>query len=504
MELLYDQVHYPLLTHSYTHPDRLAVVGRLMGLDPAHPESCRVLDLGCGSGVNIIAMAELLPESHFLGVDYAQGQIDAGKRIVSRVGLSNVDLRAADVLDLPDDIGPFDYIIAHGFYSWVPEDVRRKGLRLIKHSLAPNGIAFVSFNAYPGWHQLGALREMMLYRTRGITDPVEKVHAARDFVAMLAEADAEDTPFAAYVREYHASVHGRGPMPDSQLVATLLHDELADVNQPFYVSQFVENVNAEGLEHLAEADLEGSTPVGVGSEVVDKLASFSTGRIDMEQYLDFLRHRLFHKALLCHPGAPVSRTLSANAEALRGFYVGTAVNPRPDENALGKVSFVAPDGLSYSTDQPLLQAAFHHLAEARPDAVLFEELLAHASAAAGSSSPGDADTLAVALLRNFLHGRSLVHFHVWRPPVFTGVSEMPRTTAFARLMAGLDTDDVTSVRHERVTMTPAAKTFLPLLDGNHDVPALLAAVKPALGDPITEADLRQELSWLARAGMFLA
>jgi methyltransferase-like protein len=293
-------------------------------------------------------------------------------------------------------------------------------------------------------------------------------------------------------------------MPDSQLVATLLHDELADVNQPFYVSQFVDNVNAAGLEHLAEGDLEGSTPVGISSEVVDKLASFTTSRTDMEQYLDFLRNRLFHKALLCLPGAPVSRTLSANAAALRGLYVGSAVSPRADDNALGKVSFVTPDGLSYSTDQPLLHAAFQHLAEIRPDVVRFEDLLAHASAAAGSSSAGDADALAVALIRNFLHGRSLAYFRVWRPPVFAGVSDRPRTTAFARLMAGLDTDDVTSVRHERVTMTPAAKVLLPLLDGEHDLGSLLSALRASLGDSLTEDDLRQELAWLARAGMLLA
>ena len=504
MELLYDQVHYPLLTHSYTHPDRMAVVGRLMGLQPAHPAGCRVLDLGCGSGVNVIAMAELLPHSQFTGIDYSHSQIEAGKRIVAQLGLTNVDLRAADVLDLPDDIGPFDYIIAHGFYSWVPEDVRRKGLRLIKHSLAPHGIAFVSFNAYPGWHQLGALREMMLYRIRDIADPVEKVSAARELVAILAETDPEDSSFAAYVREYHVTVHGRGPMPESQLVGTLLHDELSEVNQPFYFSQFVEQVNAEGLEHLAEADLEGSTPVGIGSDVVDKLTSFTTSRVDMEQYLDFLRNRLFHKALLCLPEAPVSRTLSANAGALQGLYVGTAVTPRPDENALGKVSFVAPDGLAYSTGQPLLHAAYLRLAEARPDVVLFEDLLAHASAASGSNSSEDADALAAALLRNFLHGRTLAHFHVWRPPVFGQVSERPRTTAFARFMAGVDTDDVTSVRHERVTMTPAARALIPLLDGQPDLPALLTAARSALGPSVTEDDVRQELAWLARAAMFVA
>jgi hypothetical protein len=71
-------------------------------------------------------------------------------------------------------------------------------------------------------------------------------------------------------------------------------------------------------------------------------------------------------------------------------------------------------------------------------------------------------------------------------------------------MAGVDTDDVTSVRHERVTMTPVARTLIPLLDGQHDLPALLTAARSALGPSVTEDDVRQELAWLARAAMFVA
>ena len=395
-------------------------------------------------------------------------------------------------------------MIAHGLYSWVPNPVRQKSLRLIKHSLAPHGIAFVSFNAYPGWHHLGALRDMMLYRTRNITDPVEKVRAARDFIAMVAEAEAGEGAFASFAREYYANSHGRGQMPESQLVATLLHDELSEVNQPFYISEFVENVNSEGLDYLVEADLEGSTPAGIGSEVLSKLSSFTTSRTDMDQYLDFLRNRLFRKALLCHAEAPVTRTLNAGAQVLQGLYVGTAAAPKVDESGDGRVTFVTTDELSYSTDEPLLQASLRCLAELRPDVILFEDLLAKAIARSGKSSAQDGDTLAAALIGNFAHGRSLVHFHVWRPPVFPSVSEKPLVTAYARLIAGDDIDDTTNVRHERATMTPLGKAIIPLLDGRNGVAELLSVARAALDDSVSENDVRQELRWLARTSMFLA
>ncbi len=320
---------------------------------------------------------------------------------------------------------------------------------------------------------------------------------------MVVEAEAGDEAFATFAREYYANSHGRGEMPESQLVATLLHDEMSEVNQPFYISEFVENANSEGLDYLAEADLEGSTPAGIGSEILNKLSSFATSRVDMDQYLDFLRNRLFRKALLCHAEAPVVRTLHAGAQVLQGLYVGTAAAPKADEPSEGKLTFVAPDNLSYSTDEPLIQAALKHLSQIRPDVVLFEDLLAHAVSETGSSSVDDSDILAAALIGNFIHGRSLVHFHLWRPPVFAQVSEKPLTTAYARFIAGVDIDDTTNVRHERATMTPLGKVIIPLLDGKHGASDLLQAARSKL-DSVSEDDISKELRWLARSSMFLA
>ncbi|HWC28569.1 MAG TPA: class I SAM-dependent methyltransferase, partial [Dehalococcoidia bacterium] len=437
---LYDEIPYPLLTHSYTHPDRLAVVGRLMGLQSASPEACSVLELGCGSGANLIEMAELLPDSRFVGVDYSARQIEEGRAIVDELGLKNVDLRCEDVLETPDHAGDFDYIIAHGFYSWVPGPVREKALRLIKHSLTPHGIAFVSFNAYPGWHQLKALRDMMLYRTRDIADPVAQANAAREFIGLLAAAQTESSPFASFVKQYHSSFQGRGPVPETQFVATLLHDELAGVNDPFYFHEVVERAEAAGLQYLAEADLEGSTPVGVDANVVAGLAAFSTDSIDMEQYLDFIRNRGFRRTLFCHEEAPVARSLKSDRTAFAGLYVGSfATAERRKRGSDGKmVRFVTPDDVAYSTDQPVVQAAFRFLAKIHPAVVPFETLYAEAARAVhgtASPPPREADALASVLLRNFFYSRSLVELYVAPRHVENHVTVRPQATVFARWLA---------------------------------------------------------------------
>jgi SAM-dependent methyltransferase len=504
MRELYDSIPYPLLTHSYTHPDRLAVVGTLMGLKPASPDRCSVLELGCGSGANLIAMAELLPDSSFTGVDYASRQIDEGHGIVTELGLKNVDLRFADVLEMPDHAGDYDYIIAHGFYSWVPDPVREKALRLIKHSLAPRGIAFVSFNAYPGWHQLKALRDMMRYRTRGIADPVEQARAARDFITLLAEAQTEPSPFAAFVRQYESSFQGRGPVPESQLVSTLIHDELAATNDPFYFHEVVERAEDAGLQYLAEADLEGSTRVGLSEDVVSKLTSYAADNIEMEQYLDFIRNRGFRRILLCHEEAPLSRNIKAGRSALDGLFLGSFATPeKPAEGAPpNTVRFVTPDDIAYSTDQPLVQAAFRHLGRVHPDVVTFDELY-ETVRGEGAGAATEADALATVLLRNFFYSRSLVELYVAPRHVEAQVSPRPMAPAFARWMALNGAEKVTNVRHEQVELSEIARALLPLLDGKHEIEQLVAAGQAASRDA-TRAQVEDELRWLARVAMLNA
>src|SRR5262245_22544912 len=119
----YDELPYSSRAFPYTHPDRLAVWAVLLGMTPRPVGSCRVLELGCGMGANLMPMAEQLPGSQFLGIDLSTRQIAAGKQIAAELGLTNIDFQALDILELGPSLGEFDYIICHGVYSWVPEPV---------------------------------------------------------------------------------------------------------------------------------------------------------------------------------------------------------------------------------------------------------------------------------------------------------------------------------------------------------------------------------------------
>ncbi|MGD0201915.1 MAG: class I SAM-dependent methyltransferase, partial [Bryobacteraceae bacterium] len=170
------------------------------GPEAAAAERCRVLELGCGDGANLIPMALALPEGRFLGIDLAAGHIRQGQALIGELGLTNIALRQLDVLELGDDAGEFDYLIAYGLYSWAPEAVREKTLDLARACLAPNGVAYINYNACPGARLRQALREMMLWVTRDAQDPGERARRAQAFLKDLASWPVAAGEYGAFLR----------------------------------------------------------------------------------------------------------------------------------------------------------------------------------------------------------------------------------------------------------------------------------------------------------------
>src|SRR5262245_44043390 len=159
----YDELPYESNPFAETHPDALATAATLFGLDPPLVEACRVLELGCASGGNLLPMAEALPGSHFVGLDLSRCQIEDGRQIVQALGLPNLELCHLSITDVGPDFGPFDYILCHGVYSWVPPAVQDKILEICSRHLTPQGVAYISYNTYPGWRAKAILRDLLCY-----------------------------------------------------------------------------------------------------------------------------------------------------------------------------------------------------------------------------------------------------------------------------------------------------------------------------------------------------
>ena len=417
----YDEVPYPNFAYSATHPDSLATVATLLGVEPAPVDHCRVLELGCASGGNLIPMAQGLPHSEFIGVDFSAHQIASGQRAAAALGLKNVTLWHMNILDvLSADLGQFDYIVAHGIFSWVPRDVQEAILEICHQHLAPYGIAYVSYNVYPGWHMMGAIREMMLYHTRDVTEPPLRAAQARallDFLAQSIPADGSPhssllSTYSSFLKRETEHIHGS---PD----AYLLHDELEEINAPIYFYQFAERAACHGLQYLSEVELSSVMPANFPPEVSANLFKLARDVVEMEQYMDFLRNRTFRKTLLCHQSIPVNRTLKANR--VMGMHIASRARPvsaQPDLNSAGVEKFTSSsDGATFTTDHPVTKTAMTLLSEIWPHAMFFDTLLDTARARLNAINPSqpdadtralDAHTLAANLLKGHAYSANLV------------------------------------------------------------------------------------------------
>ena len=467
----YDEVLYPSYTHSQTHPERLAVIGALLGLEPALPTRCRVLELGCGNGTNLVPMAWGLPQSEFTGIDLASRPITHGQKMIQDLGFTNIRLVHGSITEITADWGKFDYIIAHGLYSWVPGDVQKHLLALCRELLAPQGIAFVSYNALPGGHLRNMLREMMLFHVRGFDSAEERVKQAMAFVRFLAKAHGSDEPYRLWLRSELDGLlaHSEGH---------LYHDELAELNEPLYFTQFIERAAGHGLQYLAEADYFEMFAYGFNAATRQTLDQLAGNRIAHEQYLDFLKCRRFRQTLLCHSEARL--LTKPRADMVAGFLVSslaecksTPVNLSPGVT----MSYQTPKGAKCEMDFALGKAALAVLGTIWPMPLAFDEVLNQAKIRLQQAGiPDDSDGQTRERFCSFilqLYSAGVVELRAGLSPVARDVSERPVASPIARWQARHG-DIATTVFHIAVKIEDElGRSLLTWLDGTLDRKALL-------------------------------
>ncbi len=468
----YDEIPYPSLTYAQTQPDRLATMATLLGLDSPAVESCRYLDIGCAVGGNIIPMAYALPQAQFVGIDYSSRQIATGRDYIAKLGLKNIRLEQIDIMDFPEDLGKFDYIVAHGVYSWVPSPVRDRLLSIIRRHLAPNGVAYVSYNVFPGWHMLNIVRDMMRYHIRDVAEPKKRAQGAREMLQFLTEAaPADSSAFGSFLDTYSHSLSSKLAEGDDGGDALLLHDELEEINEPVYFFQFAEHAKLHGLQYLSEVELSKVLPSRFSPEIVKRLQELARQPVDMEQYLDFIRNRTFRQTLLCHQEVAVNRTLKPDLIPL--FQLDSRARPlseSPDIQEISLEKFSGPDGAIFSTDHPLTKAALAYLSANSPRPIPFSELrdtsLDMVNSRPGVDQEAEVWTLCANLLRAHSYSSNLVELHRYLPPFVLEPGRRPEASAIARWQAerGLK---VTNLRHERVELTQMARVILIRLDGRN-------------------------------------
>jgi SAM-dependent methyltransferase len=489
----YDAVAYPGYAYPATHPDRLAVMAMLHGLDPAPVERCRVLEIGCNEGANLIPMAYAIPGSEFVGFDVAALPIARGRARVAELGLKNIRLFQGDLMQVDwmdrDMLGVFDYIIAHGLYAWVPEMVRERLLAVCRERLSPRGIAFISYNALPGGHVRSIVRDIFLQRGGGGEGPAQEVARGLELLQFVAESRAEGDPFRGLMEKELTRLQNK----DAQIVH---HDELASEYHPVSFSTFIAHAGKHQLQYVSEATLPAPSDPCFQPQTAAKARALADGdAIAEEQILDFARMRSYRETLLCHAACAVDKGLGL--EAFGRLRLASQAESSAGEGD-GLRVFTISGGMRIESRDAGMIAAMEYLIEAWPRSVAFAELAVFLEA---KGVVLHAEFLKL-LLR--LAVSRMIELHAWEAPVSRGIAERPRASAVSRQEAAAGRHP-TTLLHGPLRLDDAViRRFLLLLDGTRDRGELVQAMRmeyPEIDEAALAAGIEPALRMMHRAGV---
>lgn len=499
----YDAMPYVGTPVATSHPVDLATMATLHGMTPPPVRRCRVLELGCADGGNTIPIALSLPEAEVVGIDLSPRQIADGRRIVAALGLRNVRLEPMSITDVDARLGTFDYVVCHGVYSWVPHAVQQRIFAICAERLSAQGVAYVSYNTYPGWHHRGLVRDMLRWHAGRFDGPAKQVAQARALLEFLAGTVPKNDSALARVLVEEANA-----LRDAS-DAYVFHEHLEEVNEPLWFHQLVGRAAAHGLAYLGESTLAAMAPGALPDTAVAVVGELAGDLIEFEQYCDFLRGTTFRRSLFCRAGVPLCRP--PTPAAVRGLLAASALEPQAHArwDGDGPVEFRHPNGETMTVERPAAKATLRTLGACWPRALGFDELRSRVADLAGGAA--DDDVAAATLLTG--HRRLVVDLTVAPPAYAHQAGRRPVASPLARLQAHTS-GRVTSLRHRTVTLDDFERAVVLLLDGLHDREAVVETVAERIGDgslqpPAAErTGLREAvdqcLARLTRAGLLCA
>lgn len=469
----YDKILYPNYLHTQTHPDRLATMAKFYAMTPPPIENCRVLELGCGTGSSLWSFAYDLKDSHFVGVDLSEKQIHIGKEAIEKIGIKNLELLQGDITQLSrETLGEFDYIVAHGVYSWVPDFVRDRILALCRETLTENGIAYVSYNALPGCHFRQIAREIMMFHSKNIESPIEKVNHSLGILKFVSESALKEN--------YQKILQDEFKELSERNYENIYHDDLSEVNHPVYFHQFIEHAELHDLQFLCEAEY----PSKITNKMKggDVLSQISNNRLEQEQYLDFLDGRKFRQTLLCRKEAKLSQ--GYNKQVMRDLYIASPLAPESEQPEIATDKheiFRGQKKEKIEIDHPLTKAVLVYLNEIWAESVHFEEAVKIAveriSARAGTEFQPAADDMEIVMeifYNLFCTGQLRLESHKMR--FARSVSEKPQANRIARWNAAHN-DLISTLLCTNVAIPdPLGRKVIQLLDGTRDHQQLKAEI----------------------------
>ncbi len=459
----YDDAPYESFPFHQSHPACLFTLATVFGLTPQPIEKSRILELGCAAGGNIIPIAVHYPKANIIGIDFSKTEIKIGQEHIKAMQLNNIELRHQSILDFEKEEGLFDYIICHGVYSWVPDDIRESILKICNQNLSKNGVAYISYNTLPGWNMMNNIRDLMLWHTQNIEDPKTKVKQARSILKFITDGLEEDkSPYAAFLKQEIRSLEKQGDY-------YILHEHLSFHNKPFYFHEFMAQAADHSLAYLGDAILSSMYTDNLPKKFSEELHKVKN-MIASNQYMDFIRNNRFRCTLLCHDDLQIQRSLKT--DAITNFHLKLNAKPleKFNEDLIqndSKITFQMA-GIKMSSSKPAVKQVLYFLQENRFNLISYDTLfqLLQKSLNKNEKEIHHILQVEVNLFRMALAG--LIEISCYPSQYVTTISDKPQACPLARYQAKLQ-KSITNRNHQNIPLETIERHIILLLDGRTQI-----------------------------------
>lgn len=449
VDVLYRRRNYPPMSHPVSDPAVSSIAAWIGGLKTPPPAGAAILEIGCGLGHNLIPLGRRWPAAELTGMDISEEMIAVASRRAAESGTGNVTFIAADLRSFDFGGRTFDYIIAHGFFSWVADDVKMALLDFCAKHLAPAGIATVSFNVSAGWEE----RKPVVAAARRIMGD----HGIDEMAALTVMRAATEDPHLVWMID---DMLAKGP-------EILLFDDFAPVNDAWPLDRFVIACARAGLRWLGESDPAENLPSSLDDAARASLVALAADPLKMQMAADEMAGSAFRSGVLCREDAPVRPRISTGVVMDMAIRAGQDIPQAPG---------------------PLLGDLLKALEPLQPACVPVPELLQRMAEA---DPPAVARLVFEAITRGVLRARA-------EPVRFDpSPGARPCLDAF-RLLCAREKIPLVDVWHLPCLFPDAHYELLAAMDGSRSLEALAALSKRICPD----LDFEPWLAHLAARGMF--
>jgi methyltransferase-like protein len=454
-------------------------IAKLFDVETPAITTAKVLELGCASGGNILPLAVRYPNAQFVGIDLSEKQILDGCADIEALNLSNIQLKCMSISDITKDFGEFDYIICHGVFSWVPENVQHDIMRVCNENLSQNGLAYISYNTLPGWSIVSALREMMKYHTQNFSDPKQKVEEAIKMLQFTLANQAQDShsPWKEAIESELKNLNGKK-------VSYFLHEHLEDNNNPKYFHEVAALASEYNLQYLGETSLPAMY-LGNMSELAQQNLGTIRDIVQQEQYMDFVRNRRFRQTIFCHKGIKINRNI--NREKIFDFALSVGYHVKPDFNpALDKFNDINTtrtfcNGFVQTTSH-ILALTLCILAERPGCAMAIEDIITEMQLRNNNLTEQEIrNTLATGGLDLVM--KNILNLHLKDELIANIIlSDKPEIWSYSRHQIVKGKQQLTNLYHENINIDIMSSILFTLIDGTRTKEEITQELKSKINE----------------------